>query len=219
MAQLLIVEGKDAIAIANLLMFRGLPAPKGYENSVEFRAKFVKVAGNDDQALIALKIALEDSSLSNIGIIIDANNIGPHSRWESLRNIIIEKGFAQLISDQIPSPTGIVLNDPNLLTLGIWIMPDNQSDGYLEHFLTSLIDEADPLWQYVEESIQGLAERNLQRFSTVKTQKATIHTWLAWQSEPGKPFGQALSMGYLDARSVAANNFETWFRNTFELSA
>jgi hypothetical protein len=58
----------------------------------------------------------------------------------------------------------------------------------------------------------------LRRFSSAKTQKALLHTWLSWQPEPGKPFGLAVKIGYLlDAQSASVDAFVQWFQKTFEV--
>ena len=216
MTQQLIVEGKDGIAISNLLRERGLRRPKGFEPPVDFK-KFIKSAGGYDKTHSVLKEALDNPDLKNIGIVVDANNQGPQARLDAIKNIMTENGYETLADQAALNPAGIILNDPEVLKIGIWVMPDNQSNGYLEHFLTQLIDIADPLWEHVNNSISDLDHRDLRRFTPVKTQKATIHTWLAWQREPGKPFGQALSMGFLDANSSNADDFVRWFTQTFEL--
>ncbi len=46
-----------------------------------------------------------------------------------------------------------------------------------------------------------------------------MHTWLAWQEEPGKPFGIALKAGYFDHQSPAADHFVDWFMQTFQFAA
>jgi hypothetical protein len=37
--------------------------------------------------------------------------------------------------------------------------------------------------------------------------KACIHTWLAWQEEPGTPLGRAITNRYLDASKSNARAF------------
>lgn len=46
-----------------------------------------------------------------------------------------------------------------------------------------------------------------------------MHAWLAWQEEPGKPFGIALKAGYFDHQSPAADRFVDWFMQTFQFTA
>lgn len=51
---------------------------------------------------------------------------------------------------------------------------------------------------------------------TIKT-KAYLHTWLAWQEEPGKPMGQAITKKYVDAQAPHAQLLISWLRQLFEL--
>lgn len=47
-------------------------------------------------------------------------------------------------------------------------------------------------------------------------EKANLHTWLAWQDEPGYPPGTALTRQLLDPHKETAAPFVKWFRNLFE---
>jgi len=53
------------------------------------------------------------------------------------------------------------------------------------------------------------------RFSDLAKPKAVIHTWLAWQEEPGKPLGTAITAKYLDAGVPEVNDFINWLRQLF----
>lgn len=217
MAQQLIVEGNDAIAIANLLKKRNLPPPEGYFEPKKFENEFVKRAGGVDKITKIVKEALRNPSLSNIGIILDANDVGAKNRWESLKSLLIDKLEESALETIQNYGTGKVILDGNL-TIGIWIMPDNQNAGYLEHFLAKLIPASDKTWNFAQETIATLKLSGFQAFSDAKTQKALLHTWLAWQKEPGRPFGQAAELGYFDIASPVLDDFEAWFKATFQLS-
>lgn len=217
MAQQLIVEGNDAIAIANLLKKRNLPPPEGYFEPKKFENEFVKRAGGVDKITKIVKEALRNPSLSNIGIILDANDVGAKNRWESLKSLLIDKLEESALETIQNYGTGKVILDGNL-TIGIWIMPDNQNAGYLEHFLAKLIPASDKTWNFAQETIETLKLSGFQAFSDAKTPKALLHTWLAWQKEPGRPFGQAAELGYFDVASPVLDDFEAWFKATFQLS-
>ncbi|MDQ2808925.1 MAG: hypothetical protein M3Z04_18780 [Chloroflexota bacterium] len=46
--------------------------------------------------------------------------------------------------------------------------------------------------------------------------KAYIHTWPAWQEEPGKPMSVAIHPNhYLDAQAPAAQTFVDWLGRLF----
>jgi hypothetical protein len=47
--------------------------------------------------------------------------------------------------------------------------------------------------------------------------KARLHTWLAWQEEPGKPIGQAITKRFLDPEATEAQAFLDWLRRLFEM--
>ena len=63
-----------------------------------------------------------------------------------------------------------------------------------------------------------MRERNSCRFKEAHVAKARIHTWLAWQEEPGKPLGQAITKKFFDSSAPQAQQFIDWIRNLFELS-
>jgi hypothetical protein len=77
MSQILIVEGNDAIVLSNLCKIRGIPPPTGYTEKQDFETKFVKPAGGFHKALVALEDVLNKLEYSNIGFIVDANNLVP----------------------------------------------------------------------------------------------------------------------------------------------
>ena len=97
-------------------------------------------------------------------------------------------------------------------------MPNNRLPGILESFIAFLIPnrESNPLWQYAMQCIAGIPD-DQKAFSDVRLPKAQLHTWLAWQKEPGKPIGQAISADYLKANSKEADNFINWIKRLFQL--
>lgn len=217
MAQQLIVEGKDAVVLSVLCSMRGLPPPQGYENPEKYKKEFIVEAGNYDKALIALREAIDNTALTNIGIILDANEVGPAARWDAVKNILSKIYPEEHLKHASLQENGIVITGENLPVVGLWVMPDNRNVGYLEHFIARLIPPENDLWPHAQAVVNDLENHNLRRFGPSKTQKAMLHTWLAWQPEPGKPFGTALSSQYFDAHATAADGFIAWFRQTFAL--
>ena len=218
MAQQLIVEGKDGIFISVLCKKCGLEKPEGYADDQKFKKEFINEAGGYDNAIKALKEALDNPSLQNIGIVVDADELGPAARWDAVKAVLSQKiPDIQLPSD--PDPFGTVVRHNNNLVVGIWIMPDNQQIGYLEHFIERLIPaEQDAIRRHANDKVEELSSLNLQRFTDPKKQKAMLHTWLAWQQQPGSPFGTALNEGYLDHEAELARHFVEWFKTVFILS-
>jgi len=97
-------------------------------------------------------------------------------------------------------------------------MPDNSSNGYLEHFLAGLVPTGDPILIKAEAVVQELIAEPFNELRPAKIGKANLHTWLAWKREPGKPFGQAIDAGYFDINAAPVQLFLNWFSAVFELS-
>lgn len=218
MAQQLIVEGKDAIFLANICKKRGLNPPTGYETEKKFKHEFVKIARGIGNVSFALTEALNKPDIKNIGIVVDANKVGPKSRFDALVHTISESLELNKAIEYSLDSAGFVGNFIAGLRIGIWVMPDNISNGYLEHFAASLINSGDPTFEFAQEKLVEYRGTDYCNFKEVKQQKALVHTYLALQKEPGHPLGLAVKEKYLNAHSKKADAFVTWFENTFELS-
>ena len=70
----------------------------------------------------------------------------------------------------------------------------------LENFLAFLVPENDKTWEQAKNCVANLENKPFIKTNVDHTIKAEIHTFLAWQEEPGKPFGQAITAKYLQAR-------------------
>ena len=157
---------------------------------------------------------LKESDITALGIILDADT-DLQACWQAISARLIQAGYPNV--PDAPSAVGTVVEataDTLLPRVGIWLMPDNQIPGILEDFLRFLVPPGDPLFAHVEESLDSIPS-GLCRFNDLKKPKARIHTWLAWQDEPGKPFGQAISARYLDPNLPAADTFAAWLQRTF----
>lgn len=204
--------------MAVLCKSRGLPPPLGYHSDLKFRDEFVKNGQGFDGALRILKEALDQNELKNIGIVLDADDLGPSARWHSILDILSFKFQPESLISTVSKHGYHIVKEENMPVVGIWIMPNNLGNGYLEHFLSSLIDSNDALWMHAQHTITDLMGFPFNKFSAAKQQKALLHTWLAWQKDPGKPFGQAISAKYFDIMAGTVDPFLAWFEETFELS-
>ena len=96
-------------------------------------------------------------------------------------------------------------------------MPDNRFSGMLEDFLVRLIpNESRPLYELAENSVAE-AKRNDAPFSEVHRTKAEIHTWLAWQDQPGKQLHEAVRHRVLNPEKPESRPFVNWFRQLFDV--
>ena len=150
---------------------------------------------------------------SIVGIVIDAD-ADLNARWQSLRDILTQAGYPNVPNQ--PDPNGTILDAPSgtlLPKAGVWLMPDNKTPGILEDFLRFLVpDRQSALFAHAERSVATVPER---RFSQNDTPKAIIHTWLAWQEEPGRPYGTAITARFLDSQLPEARPLADWLGRLF----
>jgi hypothetical protein len=190
----LLVEGvDDEHVIRNLLFHHGITT-----------AKIVQKTGCDT-LLRDLPVELKRSDLKQLGIILDADE-EPLIRWNHIKHILTTAGYT--VPD-LPGPNGVIVRDRNKPDVGVWLMPDNTVPGMLENFIATLVPQSDVLWTYVLDAVSGLPIEHCQ-FRKADLPKVHIHTWLAWQREPGRPMGGAIVRKYLDPDAATALAFVAW---------
>ena len=162
---------------------------------------------------IPVQLNLNDEEGDVVGVVIDAD-ADLNARWQSLRDIFARAGYPNVPNQ--PDPNGTILEAPSgtlLPRAGVWLMPDNKTPGILEDFLRFLVpDRQSALFAHAERSVATVPER---RFSQNDTPKAVIHTWLAWQEEPGKPYGTAITARFLDSQLPEARPLADWLGRLF----
>ena len=149
-----------------------------------------------------------------IGVVIDADT-DISARWQSIRNQVTGVGY-QNVPDQ-PDPDGTILDPPAgtlLPRLGVWIMPNNQTNGILEDFLHSLVPQPNILFDHARNSVAAIPEGE-RRFKQLYEPKAIIRTWLAWQKNPGLPFGKAIAASFLDPNVREVDVLAAWLKRLF----
>ncbi len=129
-----------------------------------------------------INVQLKSSALKILGIILDADD-EPTDRWQSMRNCLLDR--YPDIPEELPA-TGLIHENPGEIKVGVWMMPDNREQGMLETFLQLLLpNDGEALWKFTEQSCQQ-AKTQGAAFKDCHSDKAKIHTWLAWQNPPGR---------------------------------
>jgi hypothetical protein len=174
----------------------------------------VKKQDNDSKLLENLPVELLQSDIEALGVVLDADT-DVMGRWDALKQRFVQAGYSGVPAQ--PVPDGTILDPPPnslLPRIGVWIMPDNRSTGKLEDFLLLLVPEGSRLFEHVKISVQRIPEGE-RRFTKPDEIKAILHTWLAWQKEPGRPFGTAITAKYLDADVPQADPLVAWLKRLF----
>lgn len=144
-------------------------------------------------------------SYTSIGIVVDAD-LDVQSRWQSIRDRLRQSGYEVPAT---PAADGLILTD-RPPAVGVWIMPDNVLPGMLEDFVRQLVPPDDDLWPMAERSVAAIPATS-RRFHAAAERKAEIHTYLAWQEQPGMRMGSAIANKYFEANTTLAIMFVEWF--------
>ena len=207
----LVVEGKDdEHAIEHLLFRHGIDCD---QRTGPDWVPSVEGAGGREELLEGVTYTVSLSSGRAVGFVLDANS-SPRDRWNAMVSRLRELGVET--PEAIP-PDGFVGESPTYrVRVGVWLMPDNQQGGALEHFLETLIDEADPLIEHAHDSTARARDFGA-RYPDDDNgiAKAVLHAWLAWQENPGLPYGSAIRARYFRHDSPVAERFVGWFRRVF----
>lgn len=162
--------------------------------------------------LDAIPVRLKQSEIETLGIIVDAD-IDLNNRWESVSQILADKGYK--VPETIPTG-GLILRENGKVTIGAWLMPNNNSNGMLEDFIRFLIPGRDTLLPVAESALDAIKDKNLNLYKDIHRSKALIHTWLAWQEDPGTPMGLSITKKYLDSSVKECTAFTDWLKELFK---
>lgn len=215
----LLVEGSDdknmffhLLTYYNLINRRSTEAKRFRDTNKHFE---IKDHEGVDNLLNTLKVELKRGDVIRrcYGVVVDADE-DLAATWQRLQNIFHKAGYKNI--PRVPDANGTVLTQEGLPTVGIWLMPNNKLPGMMEDFISFLRPSEDVFWPMAEEVVVKVIEKGCHFRSSYKS-KACLHTWLAWQEEPGKPMGQAITKRYVDADAIHAKQLISWFRNVFEL--
>lgn len=197
---LLVVEGLDdkAIAIHFRIVVESLP---------EFH---VDDRGSIEQVLDAIQPEVLVSGRKALGIVVDANESSGR-RWRAVSRRLAGVGIR---APAQPDMGGTIIEGSGRMPrIGIWIMPDNRSDGELEDFLVTMLPEGDPIWPRAVAYVDGIPERD-RKFKEGKALRAQLHAWLATRKEP-RPSGRAIRARDLRVDGALAEGFVDWLRRLF----
>lgn len=207
--RLLLVEGRDDEQV--VYPFCNL---HGLDNRALFT---VSERDGYDNVRDALVVEPRRPEVDAIGAIVDAD-VAPKARWQSLRDAIARCGGYAELPVEPPAEGLIHPGGRGRPTLGLWMMPDNRGRGMIEDFLRGLGRADDRLFGRAEEAVDGIPEGD-RLFKPGHRSKAILHTWLAWQAEPGLPMGRALTLKCLDPEHAHGRAFLAWLVGLFGPSA
>ena len=202
--RVLLVEGKnDCHVVLALCAYNSLPEKFG-----------IYQCENDLGILKRLNaLIIQPDPPESIGVVIDADAPDVEGRWIQIQHKIRSHEYT---FPETPDVSGTILSGhQEKPDLGIWLMPNNQNPGMLEDFLIKMADQN--AISEASQCVKIAQDKGVTTFKDVHYSKALIHTYLAWQDEPGKPLGQSVTACTLKPDTDIANTFVEWIRNLFNL--
>ncbi len=200
-SRILLVEGTDDVNVI-------LRIKERYQAMPDFCISDKK---GIDPLLDSIRQEVREPSREVVGIIVDRDT-NLSSRWDAVRDRLRNEGCD--LPPQ-PCPDGTIIPETeDLPRVGIWLMPDNESLGELEDFVSRMIPDDDPVWPLSEDYIEGIPTAD-RKFAENKTQRAKVHAWLAARQNP-RQMGQAVQAGDLDVDGELCQKFVNWLRRLFE---
>ena len=168
--------------------------------------------GSDDKVLRRMNALIAaPEAPSVIGVVLDTDEVGIKSRWQQI-NAKIEKYNYNIPPSPLRGGT-ILESQGGYPRLGVWLMPDNQQRGMLEDFLLELMDPDARV--FTSDCVDSAVTAGLATFKEAHKTKSIVHTFLAWQDEPGKPLGQSVTSHALNTNHPLVEEFIGWINNLF----
>lgn len=199
--RLLLVEGRDDRHVVHHIRELQVPRIPPFE---------IVEKGGVDSLVRSISVEARVRGRTALGIMVDADT-DPLARWASIAGQLHSAGV-DLPPSMNPDGTIIPSVDGTGLgvTVGVWVMPDNNAQGEIEDFVTGLIPEKDPVWPLAEDYIRRIPVDHRPNDTT----KARLHAWLAARPERPLPMGLAIRARELPLKGVA-DRFASWLRHLF----
>jgi hypothetical protein len=214
--QVLVVEGVadttfySAFSRESAIRTVEVTAPRSVGAGVDSKTNAIHV-------LPTLLRQLDDASIGNLGIVVDADYHAEHGlgfadTLAKIREQVVAHGFS---TEKRLEEGGFLFEHPDGLSpFGAWIMPDNRCDGMLEDFIKdSILEEQQRLLHAHASEVVGKLRAPL--FKPFHRAKADVATWLSWQRMPGARLESTVGDRLIDLTSPPCKAFSSWLRAVF----
>lgn len=170
--------------------------------------------GNALKILPDLLKRVDVGEITQLGLVIDADfqstDNGFDKAFGTVQRILQDWGY-----DISSATNGFIFKHPDKLPdFGLWIMPDNASDGLIEDFIKQSVIASDlPLFNRAAMAVSALPEP---KFKPIRASKAEVATWMAWQEKPGQPLAGAVGQNLIDFDNGLPKLFIEWLRQVYQ---
>ena len=169
------------------------------------------------QQLPRLVKLLETGQVSHIGILVDMDFTNKTDiKTQNLRQIserLNPLGFHQ--RQQQNNNSGFYFENSDYDNpIGVWLMPNNQDEGYLETWVKmAMSSDQQSHFTQIENFIQSLGTSHFKN-PVIAMDKARIFTWLSTQTKPTQDLSKSLEL--IADNNPVYQNFKHWLVTTFQ---
>lgn len=161
----------------------------------------------------------DDGKLERLAIIVDAdyqqvnNPDGYENTVKSVKAIVETAGF--YLKNKNSNQIGGLIFEHNdgFKDLGLWIMPNNQSEGMLEDFIKCCVSSDERV--LFEHAIKTVNQLDKPKFKQHRRTKAEVATWLAWQKVPGHGLYSTMTNSLIDETNPLFQELSSWLKHIF----
>lgn len=217
-SRVLVVEGSDDERVITHTVVR--------KWRVEDLKSFCEIARAKGEAAVleTFRAGVLAPEAESVGLVLDADDrdgMRVQNRWDAVRGAMARQ-FNQPFVDRMPTSAlaeGWTAEAPTAngsVRVGVWVMPNNRDCGAVEAFVREMLDESSKLWQFALRATDEAKKDHEAHFEDKDQAKARLAAWLAWQRDPGTPYGTAIRSKFLDPdRSKSAGAFLAWWEQLF----
>ena len=138
------MEGPDDLHVVRHLRQYHHPVP-GFD---------IVEKGGFDELAASIPVEVKVPGRIALGIVVDADE-DREARWRSITGRLLSAGIQ---APRAIEPSGTIIEGSP--RVGIWLMPDNQSEGELEDFVAGLVPDSDPVWPLATTYIRDIPPKD-----------------------------------------------------------
>lgn len=175
--------------------------------------------GNALNLLPSLIEQMSDGQVERLALVVDADfkdtdGLGYQGTLDKITEIL-EKHKYHITPPLKPRPGGYTISHTDGLSpFGLWIMPNNGTDGLLEDFIKSSVVTADA--DLLQHAVDTVGKLPSQKFKPIHRSKAEVATWMAWQKNPGQSLRGVVGGKLVDFESGPGKQLVDWLRTVYQ---
>lgn len=187
----------------------------------DYQADYEEPLRNSKQGVLNLlddllnELLDEVAPTKRLAVIVDADHkqeqgLGYQKTIEQVSKIAADYDFT-LAENQA---NGLYFkHSDGLAEFGLWVMPNNRTDGMLEDFIkTCVTPNEQSLFDHAVQIVQNIPNP---KFKPHHNSKAQVATWLAWQKPPGHGLYYSVKDDLLNTNHALFQEMEQWLKKIF----